>query len=77
MWRGKCSLPPLRRDVLLAFIESEDNIMNDFRFLGCFCQFNYPLHITICSIKLEFQTKHSPPRLTEVILLNQLNFFTG
>ncbi len=58
--------------VALLFIESEDYVLNDFRFLGCLSRSNNPLHITIhCNdcINTEFKTTQSPQRPTEVNLL--------
>ena len=62
--------------VPLLSIESEDHILNDLRFLGCLCQSNYPLLITIRFMKSDFQTTYSPSRSTEVIAFNQFNFFS-
>ncbi len=61
--------------VPLLFIESEDHILNDLLFLGCLCQSNYPLLITIRFMKSDFRTTYSPPRSTEVIAFNQFKFF--
>ncbi len=58
--------------VALLFIESEDYILNDFRFLGCLSRSNNPLHTTIhCndSINAEFKTTQSPRRPNEASLL--------
>ena len=58
--------------VALLFIESENYILNDFRFLGCLSRSNNPLHITIhCNdcINAELKTTQSPQRPTEVSLL--------
>ena len=58
--------------VALLFIESENYILNDFRFLGCLSRSNNSLHITIhCNdcINTEFKTTQSPQRPTEVNLL--------
>jgi hypothetical protein len=63
--------------VALLFIESDEYILDDFWFLGCLCRSNYPLHITMRFINLEFQMTQSPPRLTEVNALIQLNFFVA
>ena len=63
--------------VALLFIESDDCILDDFLFLGCLSRSNYPLHITMRFINLEFQMTQSPPRLTEVNALIQLNFFVA
>ena len=57
--------------VALLFIESDDYILDDFLFLGCLSQSNYPLHITIRFIKSEFQMTQSPPRSAEVNALIQ------
>ncbi len=49
--------------VTLLFIESEDYILNDFRFLGCLSQSNNPLYITIhCNdcINAELKTTQLP-----------------
>ena len=50
---------------------------HDIRFLGCLCRFNHPLQITMRFINSEFQMTQSPPRLTEVNALIQLNFFVA
>jgi hypothetical protein len=61
--------------VALLFIESDDYVLDDVLFLGCLSRSNYPLHITMSSIRSEFQMTQSPPRSTEVNALIQLHFF--
>ena len=58
--------------IALLFIESEDYILNGFRFLGCISRSNHPLHSTIhCNdcINAGVKTTQSPQRPTEVSLL--------
>jgi hypothetical protein len=43
----KCSSTTDDASVALLFIAAENDILNDFQFLGCFIRSNYPLHITI------------------------------
>jgi hypothetical protein len=43
----KCRSTTDDASVALLFIAAENNILNDFQFLGCFIWSNYPLQITI------------------------------
>ncbi len=72
--------PPITEKACVALpsIESADYVLNDFRFLGCLRQSNYPVvHITIRFTNSKIQTTQPPPRSTEVNALNQLKIFIG
>ena len=50
MWRA--APPPATEEACSALlsIDSGDYILNDFRFVGCLCQSDYPLAIPMCFI---------------------------